>query len=467
MRFHLLLCVALPAIYAQNAPKSIVHFERGPVNAVIVGTSAAVYSPGKAANRVHQLFLTHARRNAYGQIPAGAQVTVPSGELEMFTGTAKFWNGVEAHQFHDYEQKSTKAPVVSIANAHPATDGQVLSLEGARVAVVSTPGYTPGAVSYLIEDGARRIVCTGDLIYGDGQILDLFSLQDAVPEAKARGYHGYAARAGALIASLRKIDVLNPDVLYPAHGPAIEHPHQSIAKLIDRLQRILQSHFETDALLWYWGQDNHRIRSTAVGRPMDVMPMADQAKLPPEIVAIGNSRLILSATGAAFLVDAGYRKTLPELQRMRSQGIIRSVDGLWVTHYHDDHTDYINDVVKEFGMPVYFSDAMTKVMANPAGFRLPCLTNRAVPTQDAKTDGQTLRWHEWLFTFWNFPGQTLYHGGLVAKRDSGETYLFVGDSFTPSGMDDYCMQNRDYLRAGTGFDYCLNIGSRVYQPTLG
>ena len=66
-----------------------------------------------------------------------------------------------------------------------------------------------------------------------------------------------------------------------------------------------------------------------------------------------------------------------------------------------------------------------------------------------------MRWHEWEFTFWNFPGQTLYHGGLVARQDGGDTYLFAGDSFTPSGMDDYCMQNRDFLRPGEGYEYCL------------
>ena len=45
--------------------------------------------------------------------------------------------------------------------------------------------------------------------------------------------------------------------------------------------------------------------------------------------------------------------------------------------------------------------------------------------------------------------------GSVAKRDDGQTFLFVGDSFTPSGMDDYCMQNRNILRAGAGYEFCL------------
>ena len=152
--------------------------------------------------------------------------------------------------------------------------------------------------------------------------------------------------------------------------------------------------------------------------------MAKTAKLPTDIIAIGNSRVILSKTGSAFVVDAGYSKLLPELQRMRAEGRISSVDGIWITHYHDDHTDYVNDVVAAFGSPVYFTHSMSEVIGNPAGFRLPCLTTRPIPVQNAKRDGETLRWNEWQFTFWHFPGQT-----LVSRRFSstsrGRPELFV------------------------------------------
>ncbi|MGH9661099.1 MAG: MBL fold metallo-hydrolase, partial [Bryobacteraceae bacterium] len=368
---------------------------------------------------------------------------------------ARFWAALETGRFHDYAQLGTKVPVAPLPVARGVSDGDVLEDGDIRIRVLGTPGYTRGAVSYLIEAGGKRVACTGDLIFGDGQIFDLYSLQDAVPEAKARGYHGYAARAGALIGSLRKIAAEKPDVILPARGAMITDPEASIQRLIARLQAFLASHYEVDALRWYWGDDNHRIRSQAVERAMDIMPMAEQARLPDNILAIGNSRLIISRSGAAFLVDAGYRNLLPELRKLRTEGKIRSVDGIWITHYHDDHTDYINDVTAEFGSPVYFTDRMAEVMEKPQWFRLPCLTTRPVGAGGSKRDGDSLRWHEWQFTFLYFPGQTMYHGGLVAKQDGGATYLFAGDSFTPSGMDDYCMQNRVILRAGEGYDYCL------------
>ena len=440
---------ATAASAAQRPLPAGIGFVRGPVNSVLIGGQTAVYS---AKTPVARLLLTHARRDAVGLVPAGAQVLVPAASMKLFADPGAFWAAMETGHFHDYAQQSSKVPVTALKNLHAVRDQELV--DGIRA--IATPGYSADAVSYVIEASGQRIICTGDLIYGDGQLRDLFSLQDAIPELKVRGYHGYMARAETLIGSLRKIADLKPDALLPAHGPLIHQPAQAIAQLIARLQGFLQSHFETDALRWYFGEESHRIRSRAVERPMNVMPMAEQRALPPDILAIGNSRIIVSKTGAAFLVDAGYRGTLPELRRLKEAGQIKQLDGIWITHYHDDHTDYANQIAAEFGAPVYFTRAMSEVIAHPAGFRLPCLTTQPIARPLPKDDGETLQWNEWKFTFWNFPGQTLYHGGLVARREDGQTYLFAGDSFTPSGMDDYCMQNRDFLRPGTGYDLCLS-----------
>ena len=93
--------------------------------------------------------------------------------------------------------------------------------------------------------------------------------------------------------------------------------------------------------------------------------MAEQEELPVDILAVGNSRIIVSKSGAAFVLDAGYKGTVPELKRLLQEGRIKSVDGLWISHYHDDHTDFINDVVSTWQAPVYFAETMTEVMSNP------------------------------------------------------------------------------------------------------
>jgi glyoxylase-like metal-dependent hydrolase (beta-lactamase superfamily II) len=463
MRLVIIALGAAVAAHTSSLP-SEVRFLPGPVNGLLVAGKVLVYGdPGSQTNAVPYVLFTHARRDMVWAgaplVRGGARSVVPARERTLFEDPASFWRSYETKRFHDYSQVNTKVLREPVGVWRAVKGGDVLDLSGVRVEVIDTPGFTPGAVSYWIEAGGKRIACTGDLIYGDGQLFDLSSLQDAIPESKTRGYHGYAARAGDLIESLRKISVRKPDVLVPARGPLIENPQPAIERLIARLQTLMASHFATDALRWYWGEESLRIRSRKAldNRPVDSMPMADQRPLPDWAQAIGNSRLLRSRTGNAFLVDAGYDGLAPKLEELIQSGQVKTVEGIWITHYHDDHTDYAQQLADRFHCPVYFTQRMTDVMERPWAYRLPCLTTNPVRSGKPQPDGAKMSWQEFQFTFYDFPGQTLYHGGLLARNDKGESLFFAGDSFTPSGIDDYCLQNRDFARENEGFLYCLRV----------
>ena len=442
-----------------------IQFVRDSPNRVGIGDDLAAYSFPRHCSGTERLLVTHANRDAYEWPPATVVLIVPDGEREYFADPTSIWLRVEAAQLHDYSQLSTNLPLSSHAAVQGVQEGDEIGSALGIVRVVETPGRTAGAVSYVLDLGGLRIIFTGDLIYGDGQLLDAYSLQSAIPEANTRGYHGYAGRAGQLIASLHKIASLKPDVLIPAHGPLVCNPQDAIAKLVSRIEDLLSSHFETDALLWFWGPESHRIRSQAAKQPIKTMPMAELADSPADIVPFGTSRLIYSQAGAAFLVDAGDPITLPTLRTLRKDGAFGTLEGIWITHYHDDHTDYVNDVVNEFGCSVYFTTSISGILTNPRRFRMPCLPSRGIMDGTPVQHGTTMKWHEWLFNFEYFPGQTLYHGGLLATRDDGRSYYFVGDSFTPTGIDDYCMQNRNLYGYAMGYTYCLDRLSNLPRAT--
>ncbi len=448
---------------------------RGPVNGVVVthGTgSLAIYGdPRHKAAPVQRVLFTDGRRDVVWAgrtlVRNGAQAVVPAGEAEWFSEPAQFWRQLQKSRFHDYAQQTTKRPVEALPVAQAVRGGDRIEWQGLTFQVVDTPGYTRGAVSYVFEAGGKRIACVGDLIYGDGQILDLYSLQDAVPAAKARGYHGYAARAGDLLASLRKVLALKPDLLVPAHGPVVDNPQRAVAKLGERLTQLFRSHFETDALRWYWGDENLRIRARGVlgDSAINWMPMSEQSKLPDWVVPIDNARLIVSKSGAALLVDCGSRRIADGVRKLRDEGRFRKLDGIWITHYHDDHTDFAQTASEEFQCPVLATRELRDILENPSAYRVPCLTMNPIRSLKIMPEGQTHRWNEFELTELFFPGQTLYHDGLLVKKDGGEGILFAGDSFTPSGVDDYCLLNRNFLGGGEGFLYCLAKVARMAPGT--
>jgi glyoxylase-like metal-dependent hydrolase (beta-lactamase superfamily II) len=435
----------------------------GPVNGVLVernGETVAIYGdPRPQPAHAKMVLFTHHRRDVVWAgrelVAKGASGVAPEAEKNLFTDVAAFWEQYRTKRFHDYANQSSRILAEPLKIARTVRDGD--SLEG--IQVMETPGYTRGAVSYLVEAGGKRIACTGDLIYGDGRLLDLFSLQDAIPQWKEDGYHGYAARAADVVASLRKIAAWKPDILIPARGPVIRDPGRAIAALTERLEALFASHFAIDALRFYRGDEKIRGMAARVlgPKPFEWMPTAEkvQDQLPDWIIPITNSRLIVSRTGAAFLVDCGNRRVVEEVRRLKNEGKIKQLDGIYITHYHDDHTNMAQAMADEHHCPVYFCKEMRDILEHPEAYRMPCLTPNAIHSGRPMEEGVRQKWNEFEFTYSYFPGQTIYHGLLRAARDDGKTILFVGDSFTPSGMDDYSLLNRNFFAPEKGFLDCL------------
>jgi glyoxylase-like metal-dependent hydrolase (beta-lactamase superfamily II) len=184
------------------------------------------------------------------------------------------------------------------------------------------------------------------------------------------------------------------------------------------------------------------------------------------VIPIRNSRLLVSADGSGFLIDCGSSAIIAEIVKLVKSKRISRLDGVYITHYHDDHTDKIGELVEEFGCPVYSCRELADILEHPEAYRLPCLTSNPIANLTSLADGHKMRWKEFDLTSYYFPGQTIYHGALMAERNDGQKIFFVGDSFTPSGMDDYCLLNRNLLHQGMGYDYCLEILKDMPQDYL-
>jgi len=161
--------------------------------------------------------------------------------------------------------------------------------------------------------------------------------------------------------------------------------------------------------------------------------------------------LILSLDKTGFLIDAGSERVLQELRQLRSAGKLGAVKNVFVTHYHDDHTDSLAVFAREFGATIHACGSLVDVIEHPGDYRLPCLTeNPAVVTAKHK-HLDTWSWNEFEMTIFDHPGQTLHHNALLVRRAGERPVFFAGDSFTPSGIDDYCLQNRNFLYEGCGY----------------
>ena len=347
--------------------------------------------------------------------------------------------------------------------------GETVQWQDLKITVLNTTGYTRGSVSYITDIDNKRFAFVGDLIYGDGKLFDLYSFQDSL-RGGIDGNHGYAARLGHLIKSLQLIAAEKPDIIVPARGPVITNPDEAIEKLIQRIQMLYQNYLSITAQRW-----NHTDRMITLSKHVlgqaacvDWMPFASVIQnTPPSWYKHQNcANLVIADDGGAFMIDCGTRKDLEDVRKLKASGRIKSLDGIFITHYHYDHTDFVNDAVKEFGCPVYVTQELKGILENPGAYHMPSMTSAGIPNLTVMKEGQKMSWKDFELTFVYFPGQTLYHDGLLMEKSNGEAVFFTGDSFTPAGIDDYCFQNRNILHEGTGYLYCLDVLKKLPPNVL-
>ena len=238
-----------------------------------------------------------------------------------------------------------------------------------------------GSVSFLVEWDGRKIAFTGDLLCDDGKLHDLFSLQDAIPAAHIGGYHGWAGRLGDTVASLNRLAAEQPTIIVPARGPIIDDARETIDRLLGRIRAVYANYLSIDALRWYFKDEHIRTKARRVlasDAAVNWMPMAETSTLPEWVRAISNTRLIVSADHTGFLVDCGGTGIVNELLKMRTDEKLASIEHVFVTHYHDDHTDALPLLVEKFGPQVHACGSLIDVLERPHDYRLPCLTKNPI-----------------------------------------------------------------------------------------
>jgi glyoxylase-like metal-dependent hydrolase (beta-lactamase superfamily II) len=457
------VCLYAPA---QALTKSV-RVIAGPVNGVVLeknGKRLVIYGdPGNEVKQADLVLFTHFRRDVTwagrNLVAGGSAAVAPESERSYFTGCDSIWKNMISARFHEYNCQSTKIVTVPLKVSRFVRGGDIIDWQGIKFQVINTPGYTRGSVSYLADIDGKRYAFTGDLIYGDGRIMDLYSLQDSLKTIG--GYHGYAVRLGQLIKSLQLIESRKPDFIIPARGPVISDPASAVARLIGKVGAVYRNYLYTSAYRWYYPERMNFLANHVPGSDgKDCgMPYSEVIrKVPPSYyMHIGNTNLVIADDSSAFIIDCGAKSTFEKLVMLRQSGRIKSYEGIFITHYHDDHTNFVNNVVREFGCPAYITRELKEIIENPSAFHMPCLTNDPASNLKIMSDGQQIIWKNFQLTFRFFPGQTLYHDALLFEKKGGEAIFFIGDSFTPSGIDDYCLLNRNLLHPGTGYFYCLDM----------
>ena len=425
---------------------------------LIGGASDEVLSrAGLSPGDVDWVLVTHAFRSAaeslYVLAAVGASIGVPAAERDLFSDVEAFWasDTWRRHAYHYHP--APRAPLLSVQVRRGFAEGDVLEWEGLRIECLETPGPTDGGVTYLVEVGGLKVAFTGDLIAAPGKLWEMHSLQGtlALPNGGEMGeYHAFGARAERVLASLDRVLAREPDVLVPSRGEIIHQPREAVAALRENLAAAMASYYEISSACWHFGFVPPQRKDGADAMRSRLRPIPSWVREPGM-----TTRAVVADDGAMFPLDCcGEMPTvIRDLQREEGLG---PVEALWVTHYHDDHVGSINALREEQGTQVIGHHTMADILVNPEAYLLPCLDPIPVKVDRVTRHSESWQWKGFTFTAYDFPGQSIYDAALLVERGE-ERVLFIGDSLSPAGIDDYCAHNRNLVGPGLGFDRCLAL----------
>ncbi|MCH5378184.1 MAG: MBL fold metallo-hydrolase, partial [Planctomycetes bacterium] len=398
---------------------------------------------GLGIKKVEQILFTHHHRDqacgAYALAESGSRICVPEAEKDLFANPADYWNNdVNIWRVYRSFRPQPLTLTEPLRVDRVLGDGQEIVFGPATIRVVSTPGHTNGSVSYVVDVDDQLTVFSGDLIYDAGQVWDVYSLQRGFSrgERSIGGYHGFMGDQWRLKESLARLKQLQPLVIVPSHGRMLREPARAVDALVERIDACYENYVSISALRHYFPE----LFTDYEGRPGQ-MPIRPGLPVPECLRHFGTTWMLIADDGAALVMDVGSTGMVTRLQQMLDRGEIGSIDALWVTHYHFDHTDGIPQFQQTFDCPCYTDRRLADVITRPRAWRLPCLAAESVRVDHPLEDGHSWQWHEFKLTSFYYPGQTMYHAALLAERDDLRM-LFVGDSHTMSGNDDYCAHNR-------------------------
>ncbi len=436
--------------------------------------TGSILSSASAFPSIEAVLYTHYHRDqcsgAKRLKDAGIKVSVPSAEAAFFRTAAEFWLESDKLIDHRYDFR----PEMMILRESVAPDvelqpGEVFDWANMAVKAVATPGHTDASLSYIVEMDGKKLAFIGDLMYGAGQLWEFYSLQKKFP-GMAGGYWGFGGSVTQVITSLEAILSHLPSILIPSHGPVITDPEAAVGIFKDRIGRVMKSYFTLSAWRIYEHEGVSVFKEDA---PEEFRsPMLDPlpaASLPAWLHRCAEtSSYILAEDKSIFLFDCGFPPIVEVLDRLVSSGDISGVDGIWISHYHDDHLVSVNEVRRKYGAKVHVQRELRDILENPRAYRMPCLFPESIHVDRSLSEGEVIHWKGYRLTGYYFPGQTLYHDGLLIEHD-GTKVLMTGDSFANWGIDDYCSYNRNFVGESglnAGYVRCLKLLQQLKPDVL-
>ena len=180
------------------------------------------------------LFADHHREQCQGTSKLdrqATQVAAPKEEQAFFETPNEFrhWNPRLSDKFTVHGYSYLRPPAQPVKIDKGLVDGDTFTWNGLTLTCVSTPGHSPGGMSFVLKQAERAVVSTGGVMHDGAKMTNWFDTE---------WDYGFAKGLDALIATVDKLIALKPQTDFPSQGPVIANATAQPNTYKERLTRF-------------------------------------------------------------------------------------------------------------------------------------------------------------------------------------------------------------------------------------
>lgn len=383
------------------------------------------------------LFTHHHREQCQGIDLVDRNVTKiagPKDEQALFETPNEFrkWHPKLDDKYTVYGASYSRPPRQPIKLDRAWEDGEDLEWRGTRIRCLSSPGHSPGSVSYLTRRGEATLAFTGDVMVDGSRMSTWFDTE---------WDYGFAKGIDVLLGSVLVLQRLEPELALPSDGPAITKPREQFARYHEKL-----TEFRKNYIRGYPVFEIKPPESDPISKPTPI-PLINQVtphlyklshKLPGK-----NFAIIVSDSGRGLILDAGL---FPEAQLdeivlgLREHAGLKEIDAFWVSHMHGDHFLLGPTLKRKYGAQAWTLDKIVDKLENPRRYDYAALVGAykdgfdGMKVDKGFRDGETVDWEGYKIHVDWMPGQTEFGNCLWLDID-GKRIAFTGDNLFGNSAD--------------------------------
>ncbi|MEZ6113757.1 MAG: MBL fold metallo-hydrolase [Pirellulaceae bacterium] len=356
------------------------------------------------------------------------KVAAPLAERELLEMPRSFrkWRPSLGDKYTVHGASYVRPPAAPIKLDRLLADGDKFEWRGHVIRCVSTPGHSPGGMSYVLEGKSGSFAIIGGLMYDGARMTNWYDTE---------WDYGFAKGLDALIESVDRLRPLELSWALPAQGPTIRRADEQLDEYHAKLTKFRPDYvrgYPVNNLTTRTEPDPH-VKPTAIPQIVQVTPhlykFSDQ-------LAGKNFNIIIADSGHGLLLDCGLFSELQLhdlIREMQTHLGLKQIDALWINHMHGDHFTLGAVLKKRYGVKIWTLDRIADKVENPLRYDYCALitsynpTYEGLPVDRPLKDGEVVEWEGMKLHIDWMPGQTEFGNCLWLELD-GRRIAFTGDN---------------------------------------